>query len=765
MHFKISPKSITDLIKAERNHWILYIPILVGVGIILFSFSAANTPHLPVFTGILLALALLLYCLYRDSYVSLIYAATGSVLLGFLIGLFHYHAHIAPLTGKVYAGVIGKVERIRPFYNRANRVTGMSLTLTDSNLYKVERKADAVTDQKPVKKKAKKKRAKKAKKKTAKKAAKKPHQKKLPKSWLNVPSYQNLDRKFLALTSAPYQKVNWRYDGKQNYWFYNPPDKIIVALSREDPRIKVGDVVELTALLFPINRSNNLSSAAGASGFGAGEINIVKTTTAHEITSGGFLANLRAKIQTKIYAAMPSDEASIATALIVGNQDLISKEIMTSVRASGLAHLLSVSGLHLALAASIFFVSIRFLLARSEYLTLRFDIKKIAAMGAIASSYFYLELVDAPIPAVRSFVMVSLVLIAIILDQTRDAMRGLALAAFFIIVLSPASIFSVSFQLSFAATLALVWFYQHLPRVKLPKRKEVLKRIILKSLQHLISIVLASLVAEIAIMPFLIYHFNNVPIYGIISNLIAIPLTSIATMPLGFLSMILMPFDSLINLSSLPLKGMGWSITAIIKVSDMIASYHGVIIASISKPAFVFATLGLIFFCIVRNKIIQMGAALVFIFALLSVIITKQGEPILVLNQKFMGIKTKEYGMVFSKPNIKYGQKLRITSESKSFGDFSAEQLRQLGIDCDKEKCRLVFLDEDKKSYRILVLLKRSKISEICSAEVDLLVNLTAKYELPGCIKSDMVINNLNFYQSPTLVVYLKDRRLRVKPL
>ena len=443
---------------------------------------------------------------------------------------------------------------------------------------------------------------------------------------------------------------------------------------------------------------------------------------------------------------------------MVGTQSLISKNAMNEIRNSGLAHLLSISGLHLSLAAAIFFMSTRFLLSYNSYLVLRYDIKKIAAAIAIFGTYFYLELADSPVPAVRSFIMVAFVLLAILFDQKADAKRSLAFAALVILLFNPYNVFSVSFQLSFAAILALISFHQFLSRFK---SRLILNSIFSKFSWYLLEIILASLVAEIATLPFLIYHFKNFSSYGFLSNMVAIPLTSFTTMPLGFLSILLMP----LGLEKFSLYLMGISITWLLDISHFVSNldYAYFVTNQLPKWAFILSVIGFLIICLMKSKI-KWAGALIFIASCSSIFFVKQPNLLFDARQKFFAIYSQDDGLIFSKKirSIKkrdLWMKEMHENQFKYFEQFSTQQLASKGIECDEKKCRIMI---DGKN--ILVLLQRNKLSEICFNDVDVVVNLTSKYELPSCFSEDKIkIDNVDFYKKGGQAIYFERENVRIK--
>lgn len=171
---------------------------------------------------------------------------------------------------------------------------------------------------------------------------------------------------------------------------------------------------------------------------------------------------LRAAVNARTRAALPGGSGEIAAALITGDRGGVSKEVTEAMRDSGLAHILAVSGLHMAIMAGTVFWLARALLALLPGLALRFPIKKWAAVIALGAATFYLALSGAAVPTVRSWIMMSIVLIAVMLDRPALTMRNVALAALVILIAAPESLFDPSFEMSFAAVIALVALYEWL---------------------------------------------------------------------------------------------------------------------------------------------------------------------------------------------------------------------------------------------------------------------------------------------------------------
>jgi competence protein ComEC len=230
----------------------------------------------------------------------------------------------------------------------------------------------------------------------------------------------------------------------------------------------VGAYVELKARLNPPLRplrpggydfSRDLYfQRIGATGFVLGSIKQAEPPVA----GGAWLQyavivnRIRDAIDARIRAAVPGDAGAIASALITGKRDAISGPVNDAMYVSSLAHVLSISGYHMALVAGVVFFVVRALLALSPALALRHAIKKYAALAALIAAFFYLLLSGAEVATQRSFIMTAIVLIAVMVDRSALTLRNLALAALGVMLLVPEAVVHPSFQISFAATFAMI---------------------------------------------------------------------------------------------------------------------------------------------------------------------------------------------------------------------------------------------------------------------------------------------------------------------
>ncbi len=323
----------------------------------------------------------------------------------------------------------------------------------------------------------------------------------------------------------------------------------------------------------------------------------------------------RERAAQRFVSQLPGDTGEVAAALVVGERGDISPEITQDLRISGLAHLLSVSGFHLVMVAGGLFWGTRHILALSRRIALLWPVKSIAACVAIFGSLGYTLLTGAAYPTQRAMIAIFIAMIAIMIGRSAISLRLLAIVAILLLGFRPEALLDVSFQLSFTGVAALIAFYD-LPWVKQFLRVDdqtSWRRRIGKSI---LSTMMATLVAEIALAPIVIGQFHQLGIYGLVANAIGVPLTAFVLMPLGFLSLALQPIglDTLIN----PI--FGFSIDAFIRLGQWAAAlpYAQLRLAEIGGVSFIFLMYGLIIFIIAKQHLRWIGVGLVLVGVILA---------------------------------------------------------------------------------------------------------------------------------------------------
>lgn len=358
-------------------------------------------------------------------------------------------------------------------------------------------------------------------------------------------------------------------------------------LRNTDPaKIAAGDEVSVRALIFPpfwppypggwdLQRAAYFEDLAGY-GFALGPASV----TAHAQVTGwdAFWLALRGAIAERIETVLPGANGAIAATLLTGEGTAIPPPLRSAFAAAGLAHILAVAGLHMGIVMGLILVLVRVGLAASEYTALRWPAKEIAALAALGGGGIYMLLTGEHLPIERSFVMATLVVLALLAGRRPISLRGLALAAAGLILISPADVVGVSFQMSFAAVLALIAGYDALRPVLAPLHQEGSWR--RKLARYVGALAITSFLAGTAALPFGAYHFGHVQPYYVAANLIAVPLTALWIMPFGLLALALMPF----GLAGLALQPMGWGIGVMAALARAVASWPAATIAVPPMP-------------------------------------------------------------------------------------------------------------------------------------------------------------------------------------
>ncbi len=299
-----------------------------------------------------------------------------------------------------------------------------------------------------------------------------------------------------------------------------------------------------------------------------------------EVQAGATPARLtewRQALAARIRQTVPGVAGEITIALAIGDQSGIAAPVRAAMRDSGLTHILSISGLHIGLVAALAMVVTRRGLALVPALALRLDTKKLAVWPTALLVLLYGVLAGWDVPVQRSVIMTGVVLLAILLDRTPLTLRTVAVAGVLVLLGSPEALLNPGFQMSFAAVIALIAGYEVIGPWLSNLRAAyggVLGPVITVG-----SALLTSLVATLATAPFTAFHFHTVALYGILANLLAIPLTGLVIMPGVVLGFLLLPFGA----DGWGWALAGWGIEGLTGLAVLIAALPG---ASIPVPAF-----------------------------------------------------------------------------------------------------------------------------------------------------------------------------------
>ena len=371
----------------------------------------------------------------------------------------------------------------------------------------------------------------------------------------------------------------------------------------------------------------------------------------------------RLAISSELRKHMPVKEGGFAAAIIVGDRSFVDKKSLIHLRRANLAHLLAIFGLHMGLMTGVVFALIRVGLAMVPRISLRLPVKKIAAVCEIFVGLSYLTLSGANVATQRAFVMVTMMLGAILIDRPAISLRAVAMAAIIILSIWPENLLELGFQMSFPATIALVVVFRGLKNVCW---WQAMYRGRWRYVQPLVGLIGSSLVAGAATAPFAAYHFNQVAHYGLIANVVSLPLMSLAVMPCAVLAFFLWPF----GLHGLALWRMDHGIAAILTVAAWVSGLGGAVSLVTQAPPFllmIFVT-GAILAIFLRGHIRWLATPLIVTAGVLwgqgdrpDVLITGNGRLVVVMQdgQRALNRKRgngfvarswlKNYGLQFDK--------------------------------------------------------------------------------------------------------------------
>ena len=383
------------------------------------------------------------------------------------------------------------------------------------------------------------------------------------------------------------EKIDTNYQGRKRFILSNVTDfdnksylgkyRITQRSSKEDANI--GECVEMVGKIMPLSKEvmvggyqfdrKGFFEGLKGSGFAESRWFKIECEDKNKLDFNSYIGNLRKNIANHIKSVLPQNEASIASAIIAGELGKIGEKQYENYRNSGLAHFLSISGLHMSMLAGLMFFLVRFILALIPPIALRIDTKKIASIFAIILSFIYLFISGQAIPAQRAFIMTFVVLLGVLFDRRAISMQTICLAAFVVMAISPQVIVSASFQMSFAAVMGLVAFYEKTANsiTKFLNIKGLHKWIRIVVL-YILGVVISDFIASLMTLPFAIYHFNMVAIYTTLGNFLAGPIIGLVIMPMVLFSMILMPF----GLEDIFIKALGYGINLVNQITEYVSS-------------------------------------------------------------------------------------------------------------------------------------------------------------------------------------------------
>jgi competence protein ComEC len=308
---------------------------------------------------------------------------------------------------------------------------------------------------------------------------------------------------------------------------------------------------------------------------------------------------LRTWLTQGMLAHMDGQPGAFAAGAMTGDRSAITEETVQALRDSSLAHLLAISGMNMAFLTGFVFALFRYGLALVPYVALRVNTKKVAAVVSLAVAAFYLLLSGANVATERAFIMISVFLGAVLLDRRALTLRSVAVAAMILLLLKPESMLEPGFQMSFAATIALIVGFAALDG-------SIYRERVPRWLMPVFTLVLSSLIGGMSTAPYAAAHFNRFTDYGLLANVLTVPVMGAVIMPAGALAALLAP----IGLAWLPLWVMEQGARWILFIAHEIAGWEGAVTAIPTPGPWVLPlfTLGAIWLILWRGRVQAFGA-------------------------------------------------------------------------------------------------------------------------------------------------------------
>ena len=350
-----------------------------------------------------------------------------------------------------------------------------------------------------------------------------------------------------------------------------------------DSPLQAGSDIALKAVLFPPSGPSEPGAYNPArrayfqriGAYGASSAKPLRLEESRETSWAAWIDKGRNRIARHVMEVIGGEEGALASALMTGKRGFLLEKTTHTLRSSGLAHILAISGLHMACFAGALFFFARAGLALFPKLALFYPIKKWAIFPAFFGATFYLFFSGSSVATERAFIMFLVIGLAVLIGRSVLTMRNVAIAAFLILILTPESLLTPGFQMSFAATMAIIALYETLWARNLfqfVKRDHFISSSLSNFFIRALMLLLTSVVAWAATGWFAAYHFQRVAFFtAFAANVLALPIFTIISMPSAVLAFLLMP----LGWESLALSTMGWSLGVILFLAETMNAWLG----------------------------------------------------------------------------------------------------------------------------------------------------------------------------------------------
>ncbi|MBF9195201.1 ComEC/Rec2 family competence protein [Microvirga terrestris] len=437
----------------------------------------------------------------------------------------------------------------------------------------------------------------------------------------------------------------------------------------------------------------------------------------------------RNTLTQRIATSIGGAAGGVGAALVTGKRGLIPEPTNDILRGAGIYHIVSISGLHMVLAAGTFSWLVRALLALTPAVALLWTVKKIAALAAMIGATIYCIFSGSDVATERSLIMTLVMFGAVLVDRPALSIRNLSIAALIVLAREPEALLGPSFQMSFGAVAAMMALVPLMHRKPVERTPATTIELGLRWLgRAMLGLVTTTLVASIATTPFAAYHFQSLNPYGLIGNALALPLVSAVVMPSAVLGVLAYPF----SLDRPVWQVMGGAVEQVLAVSAWVGSFSGstVVVPALSIGALALLSLGLLILTIPASSLRWMalvpagiGLALTMVPDRYDIFIDREGAGAAIRGSQ------GQLALVGRPSNFVTEQWLRADGDARNADDIS---LRREAL-CDSTGCVVVAGD----GRRIAFVLDYAAFEEDCRRANVIVTRLQAPLTCHGTFVVD----------------------------
>jgi len=535
------------------------------------------------------------------------------------------------------------------------------------------------------------------------------------------------------------------------------PKRVRIYAPKSD-KLQIGDFIRFNAYLSPLPRPvtpggfdygrMQFFSSIGAGGRLLGEAKVEERPVPWSFEYRRAFRGLRNTISQRILAVIPGPLGHLGDSMVSGERFGISDDMNKSLQISGLAHIISISGVHMTIVGGATFWAVRAFLALFPFLALRFPIKKWAAVAGLAVCFFYTLLADSGSPTERSFIMIGVMFIAILLDRAALSLRNLAISAIIVLLITPEESFGASFQMSYLAVMGLAAFNMWYRTIRKPVAPGAnwMQRVWDKLKHFVVASAGVSLAAGGASTIAAAYHFDRLSPYSVFANGFSMPISELCVMPPAMIAVMLMPF----GLEYYPLKVMEFGLQFTMWISDWVASWPGanLLVAKPNVSGIIIMFLACGILCVTTGKLRRVAWPVFACGLLLSlyapradILIEGRGANVAILDTD------GSYALATKANKFSSSKWLQSNGEATSVESASLKP----AWDCDSGDC-FTTLD----GFDVSFLREKSKNGLYCPPTPIIIADFPLRRQ---CKEARLVVDRIDVWRNGAYGVYLNKGR------